>query len=93
MIPYESFHMFAFIDETWFCTTTPGISTRRRYDFHDNVQRLFYLSYCSGYGIEVQAVTLPNGMFGSVYVGAWMVSDAVLPEYERFRYPFESFIQ
>lgn len=32
----------------------------------------------SGHGLKVQAITFPNGMFGSIYLGAWRISDASL---------------
>ena len=77
-IPFDSFRVFGFIDDTGFRTTAPGISTRRTYGFNDDVQRSFYSAYFAGHGIKAQAVTLPNGMFGSIFIGAWRVSDAGL---------------
>ena len=47
-------------------------------DFFDDVQRSFYSAYFAGHGLKVQTLTLPNGMIGSAYIGAWRVSDAGL---------------
>ena len=44
--------------------------------FFDNVQRSFYSGYFAGHGLKVQALTLPNGMIGSCYVGSWRQSEA-----------------
>jgi hypothetical protein len=75
-IPFDSFRIFGFLDDTGFRTCAPGRSTRRRYGFHDDVQRAFYSGYFAGHGLKVQAVTLPNGLFGSIYVSSLRVSDA-----------------
>ena len=40
-IPFESFRIFGFIDDTGFRTTAPGRSTRRIMGFHDDPQRSF----------------------------------------------------
>ena len=40
-IPFEISRIFAFLDDTGFRTTAPGRSTRRRYGFNDDVQRIF----------------------------------------------------
>ena len=77
-IPFDAFRIFGFLDDTGFRTTATGIGTRRRYGYHDDVQRAFYSHYFSGHGLKVQAVTLPNGMIGSVFVAAWRVSDSGL---------------
>ena len=77
-IPFESFRIFGFIDDTGFRTTAPGIGARRRYGFNDDVQRSFYSGYFAGHGLKVQAVTFPNGMIGSIYIGSWRVSDSGL---------------
>ena len=77
-IPFESFRIFSFLDDTGFRTSAPGRETRREYGFFDDVQRSFYSAYFSGHGLKVQALMLPNGMIGSVYVGAWRVSDSGL---------------
>ena len=77
-IPFETFRIFGFLDDTGFRTTVPGLSTRRTFGFHDDVQRSFYSAYFAGHGIKVQAVTLPNGMFGSIYIGAWRIGDSGL---------------
>jgi hypothetical protein len=77
-MPYESFRIFGFLDDTGFRTTAPGIGVRRRLGFNDDVQRSFYSGYFGHHGLKIQAVTLPNGMFGSVFIGALRVSDAGL---------------
>ena len=77
-IPFESFHIFGFLDDTGFRTTAPGIATRQTNGFFDNSQRAFYSAYFSGHGLKVQTLSLPNGMVGSVYLGAWRVSDSGL---------------
>ena len=77
-IPFESFRIFGFLDDTGFRTTAPGNNTRRRMGFSDDIQRTFYSGYFGHHGLKIQALTLPNGMFGSIYVGALRVSDAGL---------------
>jgi len=77
-IPFESFRIFGFLDDTGFRTTAPGIASRRVNGFFDDVQRSFYSAYFSGHGLKVQTLSLPNGMIGSVYLGAWRVSDSGL---------------
>ena len=67
-IPYESFRIFGFLDDTGFWTSTPGRETSRTHGFYDDVQRSFYSAYFAGHGLKVQALTLPNGMFGSIYM-------------------------
>ena len=75
-IPYDAFRIFGFLDDTGFRTTTPGGESRRINGFFDDVQRSFYSGYFAGHGLKVQALTLPNGMIGSCYVGSWRQSDA-----------------
>ena len=77
-IPYEAFRIFGFLDDTGFRTTAPGIGSRRENGYYDDVQRSFYSAYFSGHGLKVQTLSLPNGMIGSVYLGAWRVSDSGL---------------
>ena len=77
-IPFESFRIFGFLDDTGFRTTAPGRSTRRIMGFHDDPQRSFYSGYFAGHGLKVQALTLPNGMFGSIYIASLRVSDSGL---------------
>ena len=38
----------------------------------------FIAEIFSHHGLKIQAVTLPNGMFGSVFIGALRVSDSGL---------------
>lgn len=77
-IPFESFRIFGFLDDTGFRTTAPGIWARRRIGFFDDIQRAFYSGYMSGHGMKVQVLSLPNGMFGSIYIGPMRVSDSGL---------------
>ena len=77
-IPFASFRMFGFLDDIRLRTTAPGITSRHINRFFDEVQRSFYLAYLSGHGLKVKTLTLPNGMVGSVYLGAWRVSDSGL---------------
>ena len=77
-IPFASFRIFGFLDDTGFRTTTPGIGSRRVNGFHDDVQRSFYSGYFAGHGLKVQGLTLPNGMIGSCFIGSWRTSDAGL---------------
>ena len=77
-IPFETFRIFGFIDDTGFRTTAPGREARRVYGFFDDVQRSFYSGYFAGHGMKVQVVSLPNGMVGSIYIASWRVSDTGL---------------
>jgi hypothetical protein len=66
------------LDDTGFRTQAPGRSLRRRYGLTEDVQRAFYSGYFSGHGLKVQALTLPNGLFGSVFVASLRISDCSL---------------
>ena len=59
-------------------TTAPGRKMRRKIGFNDNVQRSFYSEYFADHGFKVQALTLLNGMFGSIYLASLRVSDTGL---------------
>ena len=61
-IPFDSFRIFGFLDDTGFRTTAPGIGIRRRLGFIDDMQRVFYFGCFAAHGIKVQVVTLPNGL-------------------------------
>ena len=65
-IPFESFGIFGFIDDTCFRTTSPDSAAQRRVGFYDDVQRVFYSGYFSHHGLKVQAASLPNSMSGFV---------------------------
>ena len=67
-----------FLDDTGFRTTAPGIGVKRRIGFNHDVQRFFYSGYFGHHGLKIQAVTLPNGMFSSVFIDTLHVSDAGL---------------
>ena len=77
-IPFNTFRIFGMVDDTGFRTSAPGIEARRVMGFNDDVQRSFYSGYFAGHGIKIQAVSLPNGMIGSIFVGSWRVSDSGL---------------
>jgi hypothetical protein len=77
-IPLESFRIIGFVDDTGFRTNAPGRDTRRRLGYIEDVQRAFYSGYFAGHGLKVQGITLPNGLFGSVFVAPLRVSDAGL---------------
>ena len=77
-IPFDTFRIFGFLDDTGFRINAPGISNQRVYGFSDDVQRSFYSAYFTVHELKVHTLTLPNGMIDSVYIGAWRVSDAVL---------------
>ena len=77
-VPFESWRIFGFIDDTGFRTTAPGREARRRMGYIDDPQRSFYSGYFAGHGLKVQALSLPNGMFGSVFIGAMRESDTGL---------------
>ena len=74
-IPFESFCLFGFIDDTCFCTTSPDHAAPRRARFYDDVQRAFYSGYFSHHGLKIQAAALHNDIFGSVFIGSIRVSD------------------
>ena len=46
--------------------------------FVDDIQRSFYSGCFGGHGMKLHALILPNGFFGSVYIGPIRVSDAGL---------------
>ena len=77
-IPPSSFRIFGFLDDTGFRTQAPARTLRRRYGLTQDVQRAFYSGYFSGHGLKVQAVTLPNGLFGSIFVSSLRISDCGL---------------
>ena len=66
-IPFDSFRIFVFVDSTGFHISVPGIEARRHMGFNDDIQRSFYSGYFAGHGIELQAVSLPNGMIGAIF--------------------------
>ena len=66
------------MDDTGFRTTAPGRQTHRRLSYVEDFQRVLYSGYFIGYGLKVQAMTLPHGLFGSAYVAPLRVSDAGL---------------
>ena len=65
-IPFSSFCILGFINDTGFRRSAPGIATRRLMGYHNDIQRDFYSGYFLGHGLKVQAITLPNIMFGSI---------------------------
>ena len=75
-IQFESWRIFGFLDDTGFRTTAPGVGTIRRHGFHDDTQRAFYSAYFAGHGLKIRAITLPNEMLGSMFIGSWRISDA-----------------
>ena len=75
-IPFESFRIFSFLDDTGFRTTSPGGSVTREYGFYDDVQRAFYSGYFAGHGLKAQVLSLPNGMIGSIFVSSIRNSDS-----------------
>ena len=66
--PLESFSVFGFVDNTGFRTNAPGRDTRRCLGYSEDVQRAFYSGYFDGHGLKVQAITLPSGLFGSIFL-------------------------
>ena len=46
--------------------------------FHDDPQHSFYSGSFAGHGLKLQASTLPNGMFGLIYIAFLRVSDSGL---------------
>ena len=77
-IPFNSFRIFGFLDDTGFKTTSPGNERRRVFGFIDDIQRAFYSAYFAGHGIKIQVLSLPNRMVGLVYLGSWRESDSGL---------------
>ena len=77
-IPFYSFRILGFLDDTEFRTIAPWIRARRRYGFDADIQKAFYSCYFSAHGIKVQDITLPNGLIGSIYIVSLCVSDSGL---------------
>ena len=74
-IPLDSFRIFGFLDDNGFRTTAPGRTMRILMEFHDNVQRYFNIEYFVGHCTKLQALTLLNGVCGSIYFASLRVSD------------------
>ena len=74
-IPLDSFRIFGFVDDTGFRTNAPRRDTRRRLGYTEDIQRAIYSGYFTGHGLKVQAITLPNGLFGSIFVAPLIVTD------------------
>ena len=74
-IPFGSWRIFGFLDNTGFRTTAPGIEISRVMGYIADLQMAFYLGYVAGHGLKIQAVGLPNRMIGSIFTGAWRESD------------------
>ena len=72
------FLILGFVDDTGFRTTVPGRETRRRLSYIEVVQRPSYSEYFARHGLKVQAVTLHNGLFVSIYLAPLRISDAEL---------------
>ena len=77
-IPFESFHIFGFMDDTYCRTTRPGTSVTRHFGFFDDIQRAFYSGYFASHGLKAQVVCLPNGMVGSIFLASLRNSDSGL---------------
>ena len=77
-ISFEGFQLFGFLDDTGFRTNAPGLERRITYGFNGDTQRSFYSDYFAGRGMKAQVITLPNDMYGAVYLGALRVSDTGL---------------
>ena len=58
-ISFETFRMFGFVDDTGFRTTASGIEARRRYGFHDDIQRPFYSRYLLGMASKYKRFHFP----------------------------------
>ena len=67
-----------FLDDTGFGTTAPGRERCRNFVLFSDVQRSFYSGYFADHGFKVRALTLPNGIFGSIYLVSLRVSDSGL---------------
>ena len=67
----NSWRIFGFIDCTDVRTCRPGSGPvgpdGERRENSGDIQRAFYSSYMKSHGLKYQCVTLPNGMFGSVF--------------------------
>lgn len=57
-IPFATFRIFEFIDDTGFRCSVPRITARQMMGYHDDIQRTFYSGYFSGHGLKVQSVIL-----------------------------------
>ena len=69
-IPFNSFRIFGFLDDTAFCTNSPGMTTQRALGFIDDAQRAFYLGYFKGHGVKAQVISFPNGMVGNMFLAS-----------------------
>jgi hypothetical protein len=75
LIPFEQFRVFGWLDDTDMTTTRPRPGrqtnqqpTNRQLEDLRDVQRAFYNRYFRGHGLKAQAVHLPNGMIGSIFI-------------------------
>lgn len=74
-LSYECFRIFGFLDDVEMATSRPGDTTNRRMFFLHDVQRAFYSGYFKSHGLKAQAVLLPNGMYGSVFLSSMAHND------------------
>ena len=78
----NEFRPCSFIDDTSICSCRPGSGpvgeggkdTDRR-EFNHEIQKAFYSGYAKEHGLKSQALCLPNGMWGSVWVCALKHND------------------
>ena len=71
----DSFRIFGFLDDFAMPTCRPGSWVSRHQRFVHDIQRAFYSGYFKQYGLKAQAVYLPNGMFGSIYISSMAHND------------------
>ena len=77
--PLDDHRIFGFIDTKGHESTRPGGSGAAEHDEERaeqfQLQQAFYSAYGKMHGLRVQAVTLPNGMFGHIYVSTAAQND------------------
>ena len=77
--PFEDHRIFAFVDAKSHESCRPGGSgqadTRDERDVLNALQQAFYTHYGKLHGLRVQSITLPNGMFGNIFVATAAQND------------------
>ena len=65
---YATFRPFGFLDDSGVPAANVGGEPTRRFNFIDDIQRVFYSGYFKEHGLKVQLVWLPIGIIGCIFI-------------------------
>ena len=71
-VPFDRFRVYGWIDCLMHLMCMPGSGPINDNDERNenafDIQRVYFSNYAKGWGMKTQAVGLPNGMFGSIFL-------------------------